>query len=1058
MIRLPSYSLFGIALALVVLGGQPRPEAQSGEPRGIAALLDTSQGMVRDSNDDGLPDVIAAKVVVPDAASIQEIQGAANIAARLGFETTAMSFPVVVREGNAAALDPTFLPILLGRTRHTERLAAAGRIDLKGLEPGQGLVARVTAPLGGPDGLVVVGADDEGTLAASTELAARLPRVWDLAGITMRTIEGDLVEYLGAQGVSASGAAVVALVVDRDRRGIARVVLKVPVGSAEIATRAAEALDEINLQHRRGQAPRLLNYSDVAETVVELWADGRVAERPVVARAGLNSRTLTPPIEPHELAVDSPGARGRARERVSAPAKKFDLANPYSTDGWYGDAYSDLIPDATETSLVLGDAADAFGAVHVAARLGLETTGITLPIARRDDDVRDPAREASPILFGRSNRLVDELIKIGKVRVDDLRPGEGAIEIVPRAFGEATATAVVGADPAGTEAAGLYLGRRLPYLWDVQRGAFSLADVRDQAVRFFRGRSGAGQAAQAVHAVEAIAHELREKTLESVDATVYLEEPDAGFDAWLKGRLSEALGVKAIKVKSRAITEPVPVIEETLEIPWEVDEFWSRFRKEVLPRVKPGSTVELETRLSESPEFRRDLASQITAELTKAGAADPQVRVRSAYKQGFLWLTEEVFPALRGRGVQSIRIRVAEHHPDLSKDYKFYMVPSRWLHELYPADEVMARELGLKAEAFELELDPDATEIYTLEARDAAGAVVHQATFSPRFVEREYLDKFPGWSRVEVTTGWIRAVIGGDTVVNARIATDPERFWDHYQAKILPRIYDNVMKVTDDRPMPDKQPFHRDLDIEIWMSEPDFRIGVDEEQVSALESLHEDLYFVTLDFYDALGRTTTKRRLAAPGKIFPIIHPERRGRPGTVRILYAGNASTGPKLDVAYREKGVEKPGRISRPLGEIEVSAPTISRVVVDADGVRKSSFESMRPMTWRPHVRWMRSTGSGCCTGPACTARRFRISTWMGSPSGSRRRRRRRAGRLPTRAPPRNPMCGRRPRRRLHRSSPGTTSLAPTNRRNSSRSWPAIRRLTRIGPDDPTAAAASP
>ena len=26
----------------------------------------------------------------------------------------------------------------------------------------------------------------------------------------------------------------------------------------------------------------------------------------------------------------------------------------------------------------------------------------------------------------------------------------------------------------------------------------------------------------------------------------------------------------------------------------------------------------------------------------------------------------------------------------------------------------------------------------------------------------------------------------------------------------------------------------------------------------ALESLHEDLYFVTLDFFDALGRTTTR--------------------------------------------------------------------------------------------------------------------------------------------------------------------------------------------------------
>jgi hypothetical protein len=120
--------------------------------------------------------------------------------------------------------------------------------------------------------------------------------------------------------------------------------------------------------------------------------------------------------------------------------------------------------------------------------------------------------------------------------------------------------------------------------------------------------------------------------------------------------------------------------------------------------------------------------------------------------------------------------------------------------------------------------------------------------------------------------------------VDARIKTDPERFWDHYQSGVLPKIYDHVMKVTENRPLPDKQPFHRDLDVEVWMSEPDYRLGIDEELISSLESLHEDLYFVTLDFFDALGRTTTRRRLAAPGKIFPIVHPDRPGQAGRVHV------------------------------------------------------------------------------------------------------------------------------------------------------------------------------
>src|SRR6185295_9111279 len=151
----------------------------------------------------------------------------------------------------------------------------------------------------------------------------------------------------------------------------------------------------------------------------------------------------------------------------------------------------------------------------------------------------------------------------------------------------------------------------------------------------------------------------------------------------------------------------------------------------------------------------------------------------------------------------------------------------------------------------------------------------------------------------------------------------------------------NVMKVTDNRPLPDKQPFHRDLDIEVWMSEPDFRIGVDEELVSSLEALHEDLYFVTLDFFDALGRTTTRRRLAAPGKIFPIIHPDRPGKAGEVRVHYAGNASTKPKMEISYKEKGVERPTRLSRDLVKIEASPATMARVVARADRVSELSLD---------------------------------------------------------------------------------------------------------------------
>ena len=302
-----------------------------------------------------------------------------------------------------------------------------------------------------------------------------------------------------------------------------------------------------------------------------------------------------------------------------------------------------------------------------------------------------------------------------------------------------------------------------------------------------------------------------------------------------------------------------------------------------------------------------------------------------------------VIPELKGKGAKSINIKIASNNPDLTKKYRFYEVPSRWLHELYPADEFFERQLGIAKTAFGMELVDDTRDIYSLEALNAAGQVVYKATFSPKIAEREYLEKFPGWSRVKVTTGWISATVDGQSAIDARIETDPERFWDVYQGKTLPKIYDNVMKITGNRPTADKQPFHRDLDIEVWMSEPDFRLGIDEEQVSALESLHEDLYFVTLDFFNAIGRNTTGNpRLAAPGKVFPIIHPERAGRAGQARILYAGNASTKARIDISYKEKGVERPTRVTRDLTKIDATPPIAVRTVVATDRVSEIELQT--------------------------------------------------------------------------------------------------------------------
>jgi hypothetical protein len=930
-----------MAAVCLAIDRQAPVRADARAAKSLTALV-AANSLTRDTNGDGLADSVPARIIVPAAPTVFDVEAATNLAARLGYDTTALTLPLVVRDAEVTEPAAVGVPLLVGReNRFVKRLMEAHAIDLSTLKPGQGLVAAVASPLGGADGLVVVGGDDEGTLTAGIELAARLPRVWGMNGITLPAAEDQAMKYLRGHGVNAADASITALLVDSDKRGVARASMRVTVPDGD-GPRAAKLLDDLEAAHRRGLEARTLDFTNVATTAIDIASGDRVVAHATVSRTGLNQRTLTPPIDPDELATDSPGDRGRPVEAIAGgAARTYDLTNVLSIDGWFGDAYTDLIPDRTDASIVLGAAADSLGAAHIAARIGLETTGITLPITRVADKVRAPERETNPILVGRSNALVDRLVKIGKARIDDLKPGEGAVQVVPRAFGPGTATVVAGADAPGSEAAANYLARRVPYVWDNARGSIALSDVALQVNRFLQARNAAGQASQIDTELDSILADVKDKTLESLDVRMYVDEADATLDKYIADKVQRA-GIKVpVKVSSTGINEPVTVFDDTLQVPWEVDDFWTKFKSDLLPKVKSGSKVELEARLSESPEVRRGIADRAREQLVAAGAADPKVRVLSAYKQGYLWMTEQVIPELRGKGARTVHVKVAEYHPDLSKKYKFYMVPSRWVHELYPVDEIFQRDLSIAKDNFSVELVNDPKDIYTVEASDAAGKVVYRNTFSPKTVEREYLDKFPGWSRVLVTTGWIAASVNGTSVVDERIATDPERFWDHYQSKVLPRIYDNVMKVTDNRPLPDKQPFHRDLDIEVWMSEPDFRIGIDEELVSSLEALHEDLYFVTLDFFDALGRTTTRRRLAAPGKIFPIIHPDRPGKPGEVKVHYAGNASTKPKLEIAYKEKGVERPTRLSRELTKIDTTAALVNRVVARADRVSELHLE---------------------------------------------------------------------------------------------------------------------
>jgi hypothetical protein len=1025
-----------------ILGSFSAPTVRRADVRagGLASVFEPG-AILQDRNGDEQVDFVSVRIILPDEPSPGEVAAAAAVGARLGLETSGMSLPLVFRASDVAADEAVAVGsnglaeqagatpvIVIGATNPHLPPAVAARAAA--LEAGQGLASFER-------GLVAIaGRDADGTQAAGEAFAARSPYLWNVIGRaegdTFERVAGEVAAALEAGGVEVAEVTFDELVYDKDLSEVVRA----SVGVSVPAGRAAEARDvlaNIAEGHRRGRATDVLNYASVSEVVYGVTDGGDRFAVPM-PRVGLPSRYLNPPRrEPtrfegqRDTGREGRGAAagrggGAAGGRGQARSRTFDLSEIFVTDdGLFDDEDSDGIADDSHMMIVFPGKAGrdgdypSVGTAHLAARLGLESTGLSLPLLGFDTELEKPEEESRPlVLVGRENRLVQALAAIGKIRDPDGRPGVGRVEMVPDAYHDNSAVVVTGADVDGEEAAAAYLARRAPYLWAIGRGEPTLDDAKQIVRKALGGRTTAAQAALAVKELEDVLEDLEDTPLESIAIDAYFEDAVPAFDDWVRTLVRRRLGLSdtpaegepTIEVVSHERMAPVQVFDETPELDWEVDAFWESFRESVVPKIGRGDEVSLEVRVSEAPELREELAGRIRAEIEQAGGRPGQIRVLSAYKQGLSWLTDEVAPALAGRSLARLEIGWRPFAVELKTEQRFQNEPARWLNELYPADDVLARELGLPLDAISFYImDPDpgppdeeaaaareparrtttptatgtaappaggrgqgeagsrrAQEetpkehvavspyrdrpIYTVTATDAAGTVILRDDFSPAVYERPYFDAFADYATVTVATGWLRAEVAGQVVVDERIATDSDLIWDHYQATTLKAVYDHVRQTTGNRPTRDKAPYFHTLRVEIEASEPDYQIGIDQEHISVLESLHDDVYFDTLDFFNqvaevAAGGEAPPGRALAAGNVLPWILPERRGQAPRVSITYSAFASKDPKIVVKYRERGSddEEPTTVTRTLAPVQVPEPYVylAEATAGADGLSR-------------------------------------------------------------------------------------------------------------------------
>ncbi len=780
---------------------------------------------------------------------------------------------------------------------------------------GDGLADSVTAR-------VVI--DPRGTVAdfvASVNFAARLGYAVVRYTPGLAAVAGDASVDQGP--VAAGGSDVTAArfgLPPEELQAVARTVagqeIKAGQGLVAITGRGYNPVGEIVVggidDEGRRQADRFLSrdwsWTKAGRDVAVIVGPGRRVNVVVAESAdAIGSVSWDMPEEgPLEAASQPPVLPARVHLDLAEPFAAGNLVSgPPAPDGTPGGErpLCAVVLDRNAT------AAEAVAACEVAFRLGVEASEMELPLAFAESEAPEGLRTV---------RFEEVPGAPGEVLVDDaglvLRGGAGGL---------------------AAAAKGLALSFRSPGEEAVPTGFAGPAATRRSLLDYLGLRSPAGQVAGAALTLHGEAAG-RGGEGQVPRLTVRHDDPTPETRAFLEARAGEPVEVAPLQET---------VVSGRYEAAWGVDALRKAWAEALaaLDKWRPAGPLSVSAGLGQPREIRDQLARDMARDLTSRGfaRADFHLEVLSAYKPGLSWLSEVVIPDLKGLSLGSearvvIRFAPCVPPPDGGK---WLELPIRWLQELYPADDLIARELGLPADHVIFEMaEASAVEplaptgptyvvsVYRNEARDSASRPIYSASLTPPVAERPYLEAFPEEGLVHPTTGWLRVEAEGRSVFERRVETDLERVWGFLQKDFLPAVTAEV-KAAGGSP-----PFFESLDFEVWVSAADEPLGLREERFSPLEALHEDVYFVTLDHFAALGRAMTGQPFRTPGPVLPWIH-QRLGAGPEVRARLTRRSRPGPTVSFA----GDERRGGEARQETLVKPIAPASSgleRVEVDEAG----------------------------------------------------------------------------------------------------------------------------
>lgn len=244
-----------------------------------------------------------------------------------------------------------------------------------------------------------------------------------------------------------------------------------------------------------------------------------------------------------------------------------------------------------------------------------------------------------------------------------------------------------------------------------------------------------------------------------------------------------------------------------------------------------------------------------------------EITVRSSFKPGFHWIKEELIHQIPANA-KKIKIKVKEHHLENSLE-----LPIRWIQELYPIDAIIENETSISKENVQFELDNQLKHTYEVVTLLDDGTVYHLGSLDVECSKVPYVD---GERFAAPTTSCI--VFSSETgKAVMHFPSDRERFYQFYLTDFLPQLLDGIGEIKGEKGL--TQPLFDQMEVEVWMSEEEERLSVNEERTSPLEALYEDIYFNTLDYFEDLGTKLIGKPYIAVGAVVPIMHVAKGENP-----------------------------------------------------------------------------------------------------------------------------------------------------------------------------------